>query len=214
MTTWWDTYGSKLREPFPPDLIEQIPKGGTRLDYVGHAAVTDRLIHVDPEWTWQPLAYDESGLPKLREVNGNVELWILLTVGGRSMVGVGTAQKTKQELSKELIGDALRNAAMRMGVALDLWSKSDLDASPAVEPVSVVSDTPPSGRGRENASDTKRRVSAHVLAGKNMVLELCGGDAELASGVWAMALEMTGAGDPPTVTQVDKAVKYAKDNLQ
>ena len=30
------------------------------------------------------------------------------------------------EVHKQLISDALRNAAMRFGVALDLWSKEDL----------------------------------------------------------------------------------------
>jgi len=26
------------------------------LDYVGHAALTDRLLDVDPSWHWEPLA--------------------------------------------------------------------------------------------------------------------------------------------------------------
>ena len=30
------------------------------LDYVGHAALTDRLLDVDPSWHWEPLAYDEN----------------------------------------------------------------------------------------------------------------------------------------------------------
>ena len=32
------------------------------------------------------------------------------------------------ELEKQLISDAIRNAAMRFGVALDLWAKEDLHA--------------------------------------------------------------------------------------
>ena len=35
------------------------------LDYVGHAALTDRLLDVDPGWSWEPLAADEKGLPAL-----------------------------------------------------------------------------------------------------------------------------------------------------
>lgn len=100
------------------------------LDYVGHAAVTDRLLSVDPLWTWEPLAFDaQTGLPVIEDDGGRVVLWIRLTVAGMTRLGVGTCEKTKNEPEKELIGDALRNAAMRFGVALDLWSKEDLRAA-------------------------------------------------------------------------------------
>ncbi len=115
----------ELRAPFPPDVIGKIPKGGALLDYVGHAAVTDRLLKVDPEWTWEPFATDERGLPVL-DADGN--LWIRLTVCGVTRPGVGDGKN-----AKELISDALRNAAMRFGVALDLWSKEDLTANRTVD---------------------------------------------------------------------------------
>jgi len=53
-----------LRAPFPKEQIQKLPTGGLQLDYVSHAWVTDRLLQVDPEWTWEPVAFDESGLPK------------------------------------------------------------------------------------------------------------------------------------------------------
>lgn len=93
------------------------------LDYVGHAAVTDRLLEVDPEWDWAPMATDELGLPAL-DREGN--LWIRLTVCGITRLGVGDGPNMK-----ERIGDALRNAAMRFGVALALWSKEDLESGAA-----------------------------------------------------------------------------------
>lgn len=102
-----------LREPFPPDLIGKLPKGGAMLDYVGHGAVRDRLLQVDPEWNWEPFALTEEGLPALDEF-GN--LWIRLTIGGVTRPGVGDGPNMK-----ERIGDAIRNAAMSFGVALDLW---------------------------------------------------------------------------------------------
>ncbi len=122
-----------LRAPFPPERISQIPrktKSGTtvRLDYVGHADVTDRLLAVDPAWTWEPVSPEEYGT--LPPSNG---LWIKLTVAGVTRIGFGDAQgKTGGDAVKEMIGDAIRNAAMRFGVALDLWSKSDPDAPTAV----------------------------------------------------------------------------------
>lgn len=111
----------ELRKPFPTEVVGRLPKGGLQLDYVGHAAVTDRLLEVDPTWTWEPLAFSESGLPALDE-DGN--LWIRLTVGGVTRLGVGDGRNMK-----ERIGDALRNAAMRFGVALDLWSKEELEST-------------------------------------------------------------------------------------
>jgi len=118
-----------LRAPFPKESIGQIPKGGAQLDYVGHAAVTDRLLQVDPEWTWEPVAWAANGTP-LWAVDGNdAVMWIKLTVAGVTRFGVGICKDNAFELEKQLISDALRNAAMRFGVALDLWSKEDLQAS-------------------------------------------------------------------------------------
>jgi hypothetical protein len=87
------------------------------LDYCGHAATTDRLLQVDPEWTWEPMARGENGEPLM--TNGG--LWIHLTVAGVTRPGFGDGASMK-----EVIGDAIRNAAMRFGVALDLWAKEDL----------------------------------------------------------------------------------------
>lgn len=109
-----------LRDPFPASAIGKLPKGGVQLDYVGHAATTDRLLMVDPEWTWEPVAFDEHGLPAFQGKN----LWIRLTVCGVTRYGVGDGSSVK-----ECIGDAIRNAAMRFGVALDLWSKEELEQS-------------------------------------------------------------------------------------
>jgi hypothetical protein len=141
-----------MRTPFPAHQISKLPKptaqqtkevkddykkgircgvcGGwhhpnvVHLDYVGHAALTDRLLDVDENWTWEAVAYDQNGLPALDKDGG---LWIKLTVLGVTRLGYGEAQgKTGGDAMKERIGDALRNAAMRFGAALDLWHKGDL----------------------------------------------------------------------------------------
>jgi hypothetical protein len=112
---------AELRKPFDPKAVGKLPKAGIQLDYVGHANVTDRLLNVDPTWTWEPVAYDERGLPQYDNAGG---LWIRLTVGGVTRLGYGDGPDPKQR-----IGDALRNAAMRFGVALDLWSKDELESN-------------------------------------------------------------------------------------
>lgn len=133
-----------LRKPFPPNQISKLPKplkrdapkgrcaecGGyhglpaVHLDYVGHAALTDRLLDADPTWTWEPLAMTPDGLPVLDPFGG---MWIKLTICGVTRLGYGHAgDKQGGDAIKEIIGDALRNAGMRFGCALDLWHKGDL----------------------------------------------------------------------------------------
>jgi hypothetical protein len=148
----------KLRLPFASNHISKLPKPtkqqtdavkadfkkGVRckdcgawhhpdvvhLDYVGHAAATDRLLDTDLAWTWEPLAVDQRGLPAFDENGG---LWIKLTVCGVTRLGYGSADgKSGGDAKKEIIGDAIRNAGMRFGMALDLWHKGDLHADDPV----------------------------------------------------------------------------------
>ena len=115
---------SLLREPFPEHQISYLPKGGVKLAYVGHAALTDRLLDADPAWQWEPLSISPHGLPVMDDLGG---MWIKLTVCNVTRLGYGHAgSKTGGDAIKEVIGDALRNAAMRFGAALDLWHKGDL----------------------------------------------------------------------------------------
>lgn len=126
-----------LRAPFPKSAISHLPKGGTTLDFVGHAAVTQRLLEIDPTWNWEPVAFDADGLPKFDERGG---LWIRLTVAGVTRLGYGEPQGSDPyDKTKGSIGNAIRNAAMRFGVALDLWSKDDISTTFAA-PRPVASD--------------------------------------------------------------------------
>lgn len=142
----------QLAAPFPPERVEKLPKqlskgdrdryqcregtpasadghycGGfharaIHLDYVGHAGVTDRLNAVDPFWSWEPMALTQLGTPLFTDGG----MWIRLTVLGITRLGFGDAAgKSGPNAIKEAIGDAIRNAAMRFGVATYLWSKSD-----------------------------------------------------------------------------------------
>lgn len=127
-----------LRKPFAKSAIGKIPKGGAQLDYVGHAAVTDRLLAVDPQWSWEPVAFDDQGQPLISNQGKRLVMWIRLTVANVTRLGVGTCQPNAFEPEKELVGDALRNAAMRFGVALDLWSREELEYADQETPAPVV----------------------------------------------------------------------------
>jgi hypothetical protein len=116
-----------LRAPFAAHQIGKLPKGGTTLDSVGHAAVVDRLLTVDPSWCWEPDRTPE-GRWDLTTAGADTCLTGTLTICGVTRPCVGIAPTKSFELLKQLQSDAIRNGAMRFGVALDLWSKEELVA--------------------------------------------------------------------------------------
>lgn len=112
-----------------PKCNQNITTQHIDVEFVGHADVTDRLLQVDPSWTWEPVAWDEGGLPRF---DSNGGLWIRLTVAGVTRLGYGGADgDTTEDGKKEAIGDAIKVAAMRFGVALDLWRKTEASAKDA-----------------------------------------------------------------------------------
>lgn len=175
-----------LRAPFSPEMVGKLPRitckacqtapsrvcdqhSKTRcsdcgnyisakhihLDYIGHADVTDRLLEVDPEWTWEPMGMEPTGAPAL-DANGG--LWIRLTVAGVTRIGYGHADsKRGGDAVKEAIGDALRNAAMRFGVALDLWRREHPEDD---QPPSRASNKAPETiRDTENGNETPKTAA-------------------------------------------------------
>jgi len=186
-----------LRKPFEPHHISKLPKetkaqidkrkadssymvwgckvcGGNHhkdanhLDYVGHAALTDRLLDTDIQWSWEPLAFTDLGLPAFDQSGG---LWIRLTVCGVTRLGYGhAAAKQMQDpgaREKEVIGDALRNAAMRFGAALDLWHKGDLHVE-ADQPVANDADNV-----ERISSEQRMQLQTLIEATGSNIVEMC-----------------------------------------
>ena len=126
-----------------PKIVGKLPKGGMQLDFVGHADVTKMLIEIDPEWTWEPTAFDANGLPAYRVENGMAHMAGWLTILGVRRLGVGSVMHNKPDLLKELISDFIRNAAMRFGVCLALWTKQEWEdvshtpSTPVAKPAPV-----------------------------------------------------------------------------
>ncbi|MGW7630538.1 hypothetical protein ACWGKO_16610 [Streptomyces griseoincarnatus] len=192
---------AKLREDFPPEQIQKLPRlkcpqcrdsrnkvcenprhakseckecgnfvsvWHLHLDYVGHAELTNRLLEADPLWSWEPLAFDQRGLPAFDENGG---LWIRLTVCGHTRLGYGDSQgKRGPNAVKEAIGDALRNAAMRFGAALDLWAKSDLREAQTEHPKTAEDDGYVSGPERAQAAPAQGNVD-HLARLRAQALE-------------------------------------------
>jgi len=199
----------KLREPFFTNQISKLPKptkkqtdevkadfrkgvrcqicGGwhhkdvIHLDYVGHAALTDRLLDCDPLWNWEPMALDATTNLPLHVKDG---LWINLTVCGVTRLGFGDAQgKTGPNAIKEMIGDALRNAAMRFGAALDLWHKGDLHVDEEAEKVDNLpepeEDNQPEPENRYHVNQWLDWIDGFVPAGAKSVSLQNGWDSNL-----------------------------------
>jgi hypothetical protein len=114
-----------------PKIVGKLPRGNIQLDYVGHAEITKILIEIDPLWDWKPLKIDDDGLPSYRVENGMAHMAGAMTLLGHTRLAIGSAPHNKQDLLKELVSDFIRNAAMRFGVALSLWSKEEWSDSPA-----------------------------------------------------------------------------------
>lgn len=110
-----------------PKIVGKLPKGGMQLDFVGHADVTKMLIEIDPQWSWEPVAFDADGLPAYRVENGMAHMAGWLTIHGVRRLGIGSVAHNKGDLLKELCSDFIRNAAMRFGVCLSLWTKQEWD---------------------------------------------------------------------------------------
>jgi len=176
-----------LREPFKENQIGYLTKGGVKLAFVGHAALTDRLLDADPMWVWEPLAMGDGGLPVMDEMGG---MWIKLTVCGVTRLGYGHAgAKSGGDAIKEVIGDALRNAAMRFGAALDLWHKGDLHGDDEGEPPKQA--TRPAAKQADEPLTPKARatrITAGVADGDAVgaALAMSGWDAALLESVWAL----------------------------
>ena len=116
----------------------------------------------------------QTGAPLL--INNGSTLWIKLTVLGVTRIGVGTVEGGKFEVEKQLIGDAIRNAAMRFGVALDLWSKEDLSRPEESTHEAQQSDQSPSTvpiNGEDTATESGLPIAAAETLAK--VREAIGG---------------------------------------
>jgi hypothetical protein len=145
-----DQVWEQLREPFAPSQIGKLPKGGDdvaksayqrcevckqkapphhwHVDYVGHAIVTDRLNRVVGTDGWSytrpERVHDDRG--KLLAVIS--EMTILGHTKGIEVGGPATSASTYAGQLKTAISDYICRAAMRFGVALDLWAKQELES--------------------------------------------------------------------------------------
>lgn len=163
-----------------PKIVGKLPKGNMQLDFVGHADITRILIEIDPSWRWVPIAWDE-GRPKIHVENGMATMWGELQLLGHSRLGVGSVRADKADLDKELVSDFLRNAAMRYGICLSLWTKQewdDLNNNPAPTPAKK---SAPKPYPAENAvlDETQRRQFEKACTDKGLSYMMVAANADV-----------------------------------
>lgn len=115
-----------------PKIVSKLPKGGVTLDFVGHADITRILLEIDPTWAIEPAAYDEAGLPARVKIGNMIQAGFWMTLLGQTRYCVGSVEDRKSDVGKELVSDAIRNGAMRFGIALSLWTKAEWEDLGAV----------------------------------------------------------------------------------
>ncbi len=163
----------KLREPYPARMISRINKGNHTEDYVNHAAVTDRLntecpgwFNSQPEFIWDQQGHIVGVVCSM--TIGNVTRWEVGDADGKSNPG---------DEAKKAMSDWIKRAAMRFGVALDLWSKVELERSAQVaasaapgestvtESKGKVTSSPSEPRGAEAAAQNAASPSQSAAKG-------------------------------------------------
>ena len=109
--------------PSPPSRSKQISKGSFTADYISHGLVTDRLLSVDPSYVFEPLR-DDRGFPIVvtegLQRGDTVGVWARLVVLGAEVTEFCSGSNLLDAYSR-----CLCRAAMRRGVALDLWINDD-----------------------------------------------------------------------------------------
>ena len=188
-----------------PKIVGKLPKGGQQLSFVGHADITKMLIEVDSSWTWEPVAFDTDGLPAYRVENGMAHMAGWLTIHGVRRLGIGSVTHNKPDLLKELASDFLRNAAMRFGICLALWTKQeweDLGGTPSsVTPARTTAPKPTAEPVDNDAPLTQEQIEAFNAA--------CG-KAELSPiGIYKTAKVKFGSAKQSDLGELRKAFKEA-----
>lgn len=178
-TAWTPEVARALAKPFDSQQVGKLPRGGDdvpkgqwsrcreckqktppnhfHVDYIGHAVVTDRLNSVvgPAGWSWTLVTVERDQGGRLLAVVG--EMTVLEHTKGPE---IGTPAQTQREYGdalKSAISDYICRAAMRFGVALDLWAKQQLESASAATQESednALTDSSPSPRGVAEGRDS------------------------------------------------------------
>ena len=98
--------------------------GGREESYVPHSSVIERLLQVCGPYDWDfDVIYSEN-------VPVSIKGKLTVTIDGKTVTvtGAGTGQNKNEDIGeqiKKMESDAFKRAAMKLGLALHLWSQDD-----------------------------------------------------------------------------------------
>ena len=112
----------QLSRPFPEAMIVKKPGGKFQADYVAHGVITSRLLEVLGPFDWSIAKVITNPEGVAVGCNGRLEVEVdgrpvvIEEVGDCEQVSANSASNLKMASS-----DALKRAAMRLGLGLHLW---------------------------------------------------------------------------------------------
>jgi hypothetical protein len=118
---------TQLRSPIPPQLIKQRAGGTNRdntrnqFDYVEWHTVADILDETAPNWT--------HSVKDIKQIGEIITVVVAITIDGITREGVGTGTASSETGIKKAEHDALKRAAVKFGVARELYRKENSDVA-------------------------------------------------------------------------------------
>jgi hypothetical protein len=156
----------QLARPFPDSMIVKKPGGKFQADYVAHGVITSRLLEVVGPFDWSIAKIISNPEGIAVGCVGRLEV----VVDGRPVVieEVGDVEHVSPNSATNLkmaSSDALKRAAMRLGLGLHLWVGEEhyyldralakrLSPSETNDDPMAGSDTPEDAPTRQSASQT------------------------------------------------------------
>ena len=127
----------ELRKHVDPDLVRQ--REGRRdtrgnvhmVEYIEWHTVADILDEIAPNWT--------HSVKDIRPIGGIMTVTVAITIDGVTREGIGTGRAGSETGIKKAEHDALKRAAVKFGIARDLYKKEHDTADPETETQSETS---------------------------------------------------------------------------
>src|SRR5207237_513209 len=111
----------ELQGPLPEQLVKQrvgwTDRSGREheVDYIEWHVVADILDRVTPEWS--------HAVRDIKQIGGLVAVTASITIRGVTREGIGTGEAIDEKGIKKAEHDALKRAAVKFGIARELYRK-------------------------------------------------------------------------------------------
>lgn len=150
----------ELSQPIPKELVRQrfgwTDKAGHdhEIDYIEWHTVADLLDRVYPEWS--------QAVKDIRLIGDIVAVTVSITIMGVTREGVGTGSSYDEKGIKKAEHDALKRAAVKFGIARELYKKDEEE--PAATNVSLQFPRDPVAKNIAEMATTKQHAAIRAIA--------------------------------------------------